>query len=221
MKLPETELDGWISPTEPLPDVFYRKLMVHFFLQLRLDIYGLPTIDSFPEDGKWPEQLPVFLMKSIGAKKNEKGIVEKWVKKPEASTCSTIYFDKRQLRCYVAGSWDERETVATVQTYVQKNGIELTHNWAVKPPSPRNIPEHMRLDTKGVADCDFMLLVLNNAARSMKGSSFELGLAVAQKKPIFIIHWPGQREIFEASNPFTQVPEYCYWLGKDDFFHCL
>lgn len=94
------------------------------------------------------------------------------------------------LKIYVAGKWQDRFEVRTIQTILRDAGHEITCDWTDHEYPTENVNEMLRhyatADIQGVKDADVVICVFIQK-HHYRGALVEMGAALALDKPVFVL----------------------------------
>lgn len=95
------------------------------------------------------------------------------------------------MKVYVAGKFQDKETVRKVQTILRCNGYTITCDWTGNTAEGLYTNEKLAYerasaieDVEGVRNADFVILV---AHPELRGALVEMGMALALGKPVLVL----------------------------------
>jgi len=105
------------------------------------------------------------------------------------------------MRFYVAGKFEDKERIERLMEKLRNQGHEITHDWTRYDHSEDVYEMRCRAkdNIQGVKQADVLIMVLIDDLQ-YTGTFVEMGIAIAEKKPIIIIG--NQRN----DNIFTKLP---------------
>lgn len=91
------------------------------------------------------------------------------------------------MKFYVAGKWEDRDSVKEIMNYLEQQGHTITCDWTRHEYSDNKSMERYALDDmQGVLDADvFVGLFVKDL--NYKGALVELGMAMASGKKVIIV----------------------------------
>ncbi len=134
----------------------------------------------------------------------------------------------RGLKAYVAGAYTDQDTVQAVQAALSSNGFHITKDWTTKggnlnhkqimfeDQSQTVLANDAAEDVKGVENAEFVVFVFNNPHYPYRGTCTELGMALAYKKRIFVLHMSPPEEKSYLQNPFLWLPQIAHVHSLDE-----
>ena len=163
------------------------------------------------------EIVPDFVVRNDGTKEELFEALE---------TCLKEFFEKKkslpEKKVYVAGSFEDKDSVRTVQAKLKEacEDLTITLDWTQFEESvlihgePTDF-RHERwgtyaaLDFKGVADADYVVIVFNDPIYAYRGTCTELGMALALNKKVVVYHFQRHAEDWKTynRNPFLWLPQ--------------
>jgi len=94
------------------------------------------------------------------------------------------------LKIYVAGKWEEKETIRKLMNLLESVGHEITCDWTKHEYPVDNIKETLKAyaiaDIQAIADCDILIFYAENNL-PYHGAFCEMGAALALGKLVFIV----------------------------------
>lgn len=110
------------------------------------------------------------------------------------------------MRVYVAGRTNNLDEVRAVQDVVRASAGVITHDWTqvveevgnyrdegTEPPHPGFLRICANQDRDGVLNADLVVVV---CSRGLNGTLIEMGMALAWKKPVWVINEPERESVF-------------------------
>lgn len=116
---------------------------------------------------------------------------------------------------YVASSFKNIEAVRYVSNHLENKGYLHTYDWTKnrkieegKTTSLKVLMEIGQQEIKAVGESDFVVILLPGG----KGTHIELGIALGQKKKVFLYSKDGSINNIEKTSTFYHLPEVekCY-----------
>ena len=93
----------------------------------------------------------------------------------------------KPLTFYVASRFDNKSEVNVIQATLQAAGYILTYDWTLhEGTDDKNKREYGIADTAGVRQADFLVVCWPGRT----GTKIEIGIALGQKIPVFILGCP-------------------------------
>lgn len=102
------------------------------------------------------------------------------------------------MKIYVAGKWNDSQTINEVQNILISQGHSITHDWT-KNEGSKNITEMTNeekiefkrncadLDIEGVKNCDLLIAIMNDPSYAYRGTFTEIGCALGLSKKVIIV----------------------------------
>lgn len=91
------------------------------------------------------------------------------------------------MKIYVAGKWQDRENVRLVMENVRELGHEITCDWTDHESVDKGLMEQYAIsDCYGVFEADLLILVAEYPY-NYRGSLVEMGIAIGQRKPVWVV----------------------------------
>lgn len=107
------------------------------------------------------------------------------------------------MRVYIASGVKNSNRVGIVRELCEKHGIEITFDWEAAGPVDTNdqeaIIDRAVADYEGVQRADVLIALMPGGP----GTHFEMGVAMGQGTPIFLV----DAEAFPVEEPFEKEPE--------------
>lgn len=112
------------------------------------------------------------------------------------------------MKFYIATSLSKMTAHNTVRNSLQKLGYEISYDWtvhgSVKSVSKKRLEEVALLELNGVADADFIVVLLPGG----KGTHIELGFALGKEKRVFLhTEDPSLFELGPQTSAFYHHPD--------------
>lgn len=106
---------------------------------------------------------------------------------------------------YVASSFKNKDTVRIVCQHLKNKGFIQTYDWTINERAstiekPENIGQEER---EAVLESDFLIVILPAG----KGSHIELGIALGQRKKIYLYSSGGEVNNIDTTSTFYHLPE--------------
>ena len=104
---------------------------------------------------------------------------------------------------YVVGKWQDRFKVRSIQADLRELGHQITVDWTTSDFGPDGVlgtPQRMQEialeDLQGVKDADAVVALIQDNNHVYKGVWVEIGIALADNKPVYVIGNAGDTCIF-------------------------
>jgi nucleoside 2-deoxyribosyltransferase len=91
------------------------------------------------------------------------------------------------MKVYVAGKWDDRSTINTVQAELVKMGHHITHDWTSVECISKSQADRAVLDINGVQKADAVLVLMLDETYPYRGTFTEIGCALGLNKYIVVV----------------------------------
>jgi hypothetical protein len=88
-------------------------------------------------------------------------------------------------KIYVAGKWQEKDSVRQVMSILVKLGHTITYDWTQHDDADDSY-ECALADLNGVAEANYIVVIADKLL-SYRGVFVEIGAALALNKPVYII----------------------------------
>ena len=108
---------------------------------------------------------------------------------------------------YVAGKWADKHIIKTYMNFFTKEGHVITHDWTVVEEEDKrtreDLAKYAELDVQGVKKADYLIILITDPEYAYRGTSCELGVALACQKPVIIVNLTnGTPDFFKSIFPF-------------------
>jgi nucleoside 2-deoxyribosyltransferase len=94
------------------------------------------------------------------------------------------------MKLYVAGKWYDKEKIQEKMRELEQLNHKITHNWTVCETEYNGESARLRAnaidDIDGVKNADIVVVIMDDAKYPYRGTSHEVGAALALDKPVFL-----------------------------------
>ncbi|WP_409274601.1 nucleoside 2-deoxyribosyltransferase [Neobacillus sp. SCS-31] len=118
------------------------------------------------------------------------------------------------MRFYIAASLNNRDRVRYVSKELKVRGFIQTYDWTVneKIATLEELREIGQKETNAVMESDFVVVLLPAG----KGSHIELGIAIGNRKKIYLYSSDNEVDNLETTSTFYHLPEIQKCFGTLD-----
>lgn len=112
---------------------------------------------------------------------------------------------------YVASSFKNKDTVRFVCQHLKNKGFIQTYDWTIneRASTIENLENIGYEEREAVLESDFLIVILPAG----KGSHIELGIALGQRKKIYLYSSVGEINNIDTTSTFYHLPEVDNFFG--------
>lgn len=115
------------------------------------------------------------------------------------------------MKFYIASTFANKEKVREAASLLREMGHVQTYDWTanLRASSIDELKLYGDLEKNAVLEADFLVVLLPAG----KGSHIELGIAIGQGKPVYLVAETDDLFDFEVTSTFYHLPEVSILIG--------
>lgn len=116
------------------------------------------------------------------------------------------------MKFYIASSFANKDKVREAASFLKEAGHVQTYDWTanMRACSIAELELYGKLEKKAVLEADFIIVLLPAG----KGSHIELGMALGQGKPVYLLSETEELFSFDVTSTFYYLPEVRIVVGE-------
>lgn len=113
---------------------------------------------------------------------------------------------------YIASSFANKDKVRVAANSLIKSGFSQTFDWTanLRASTLDELQLYGELERKAVLEADFLVLILPGG----KGSHIEMGIAISQRKNVYLVSEQAELFEFDVTSTFYHLPEVSIHIGS-------
>ncbi|MFD1030325.1 group-specific protein [Metaplanococcus flavidus] len=112
---------------------------------------------------------------------------------------------------YIASSFANKEAVRTAANSLIEKGFTQTFDWTanLRASTIDELQIYGELERNAVLEADFLVVILPAG----KGSHIEMGIAIGQRKTVYLVSESPEFSEFDVTSTFYHLPEVSIHIG--------
>jgi len=124
------------------------------------------------------------------------------------------------MKFYIASSFANKEKVSGAADSLKEYGYIQTFDWTanLRASSIDELKAYGELERRAVLEADFLVVLLPAG----KGSHIEMGIAIGQGMPVYLVSETDELFDFDATSTFYHLPQVNILIGPvNDSIECI